>query len=119
MMTIFTYASVLPTISPNQCPPHLTEICDGGKERQGGVLLLTFDLHKVVVEQVLRIRRMVLKIISKVHSINPEVTFFRTLPAPQRAPRDCGQKSLRGTLCLQIIMIAGEGNQWKKMKGQS
>ena len=59
MMTIFTYASVLPTFPPNQSPPRLTEICDGGKERQGGVLLLTFDLHKVVVEQVLRIRRVV------------------------------------------------------------
>ena len=48
--------SVLPTISPDQSPSHLAEICDGGKERQGGVLLLTLDLHKVVVEQVLRMK---------------------------------------------------------------
>ena len=56
---------------------------------------------------------------SNVHSTNPEVIFFCPLPEPQRAPQDCGQKSLRGTLCLQITMITGEENQWKKMKGQS
>ena len=44
----------------------------------------------------------------KIHSTNPDVIFFRALPEPQPAPQDCGQKSLRGTLCLQIIMIIGD-----------
>ena len=42
---------------------------------------------------------------SKVLSPNPEGNIFCVLPAPQRSPQDCEQKSLRGTLCLQIIMI--------------
>ena len=57
--------------------------------------------------------------VSNVHSTNPLVIFFCPLPVPQRAPQDCGQKSLRETLCLQTIMITGEEYQWKKMKGQS
>ena len=31
MMAIFTYASIFPTISPDQSPPHLTEVGDGGE----------------------------------------------------------------------------------------
>ena len=58
--------SVLPTISPDQSPSHLTEVCDWGKERQEGVILITFNLHKVVVQQVLRIRKMVLNTMSNV-----------------------------------------------------